>query len=205
MVTLGMKYTMVFKVSIPLLSSTATNTTERALSTAAPLRLYSLMVNTRQALLDSTFTASTTTSGIKTLLTSPNHILSSLFPMALRSERGLHGTKSVSDIFRKLYHSPLPLALLRDEIQQKKTTLTSFRTQQAATLGLLIKQAPQFTAADPTQQLQVTSLDQVAKGTTQCVKALTLCLRGSGNNNGLITSSAPTDIQAMIGKKRRVG
>jgi hypothetical protein len=163
------------------------------------------MVNTRQVLLDSTFTASSTTSGIKTLLTSSNHILASLFPMALRSEQGLHGAKSVSDIFRKLYHSPLPLALLRDEIQQKKATLTSFRTQQAATLGLLIKQAPQFTTY-PSQQLQVTSLDQVAKGTTQCVKALTLCLRGSGNNNDLGTSSAHKDLQTMIGKKKgRVG
>ncbi|KAI8336994.1 ATP synthase regulation protein NCA2-domain-containing protein [Chlamydoabsidia padenii] len=167
----------------------------------APHRLYSLVVKTRQMLLDTTFTSSSTTIGIKTLLTSSDHVLSGLFPLALRDRRSstlhplsAHSSKPLTEVFRKLYHSPLPLALIRDEIQQKKATLTSFRTQQSTTLGLLIKQAPRF---ESSSDLQVTSLDQLARGTSQCVKALTSCFRG--DSAGVRTSlNDNMNIQAMI-------
>ncbi|CAO3590763.1 unnamed protein product [Absidia cylindrospora] len=177
---------------------------------SAPSRLYSLAVNTRQMLLNSSFKVSSTGSGIKTLMTSSDHILGSLFPMALRntkrrptgsgsgSSHHLEGKKSLVHVFRKLYNVPLPLALIRDEIQQKRTTLRSFRTQQATTLGLLIKQAPRFDSADSDsginkQQQQSVSLDYVARGTSRCVLALTYCLLGGGDNNNTQSNTNNVD------------
>ncbi|ORZ14626.1 ATP synthase regulation protein NCA2-domain-containing protein [Absidia repens] len=87
---------------------------------------------------------------------------------------------SLIHVFRKLYNVPLPLALIHDEIQQKRTTLRSFRTQQATTLGLLIKQAPRFDSADndsgiSKQQQQSVSIDHVARDTIEeSSKAFTL-------------------------------
>jgi hypothetical protein len=205
----------------------------------APSRIYSLAVNTRQMLLDSSFTTSSTGLGIKTLLTSSDHILGSLFPMALRDTTtistirpgsGHHhrhhhhrGKQYLIHIFRKLYNAPLPLALIRDEIQQKRTALRSYRTQQATTLGLLIKQAPHFDISDSRrgnksdiieqQQQPSLSLDYVARGTTQCVMALTYCLLGDGNNTQSNTNNVDDDsnnyllqninVQATMGKRKK--
>ncbi|KAI8344536.1 ATP synthase regulation protein NCA2-domain-containing protein [Chlamydoabsidia padenii] len=108
---------------------------------------------------------------------------SNLFPMALRTNTTTttmtneRPGKTLVQVFRKLYHSPLPLALLHDEIQQKRFVLRSFRTYQATTLGLLIKQAPRLNSSgDDRWQTTDDKLGHVVRGTSQCIRALTSCL-----------------------------
>ncbi|KAI8098649.1 ATP synthase regulation protein NCA2-domain-containing protein [Halteromyces radiatus] len=196
----------------------------------APGRLYSLVMNTRQALLDTSITSDVTTSSIKNVLTSSDHILGSLFPMALRdanknrikqrqhsfSRYHGHPGKSLARVFRKLYSAPLPLALIRDEIQQKRIALRTFRTQQASILGLLIKMAPDFGSVldnrnvsndgflvQTDQQSQLVSLHYVARGTTQCVKALSSCLLGNNSDasaaaNRMDISPSPSSSSSSV-------
>ncbi|ORZ08969.1 ATP synthase regulation protein NCA2-domain-containing protein [Absidia repens] len=222
---------------------------------SAPVRLYHLIANTWQVFSDS---SSSPSFKIKNLITSSDHILSCLFPMALRdngSDSNIkqqrpsdgqqqqqqhhhylydysrthrhhlrHPGKSLVHVFRKLYNLPLPLALVRDEIQQKRTTLRLFRARQATTLGLLIKQVPHFveeslertnrrgsilgdgdsllsaataTSRAPTEEEQAVSLHQVACGTTQCVKALTSCLLG-GDGNHMQSITSLDDLQQRM-------
>jgi hypothetical protein len=171
----------------------------------APIRLYSLAQNTRRALLDTSFKTASTPFGVKALLTSSDHILSSLFPMAIRTERNEprhrhRPGKTLVQVFRKLYNSPLPVALIHDEIQQKRMALRSFRTYQATTLGLLIKQAPRFDDVSlPDGDLHSVSLTHVARGTNQCVMALTSCLLDPASGISSLLHRQDSDLQSTLG------
>lgn len=174
----------------------------------APIRLYSLAQNTRRVLLDTSFNKTASAPfGVRALLTSSDHILSSLFPMAIRNERNEprhthrhRPGKALVQVFRKLYNAPLPVALIHDEIQQKRMALRSFRTYQATTLGLLIKQAPRFDDASlPDGELQTVSLTHVARGTSQCVMALTSCLLDPASGISPLMHRQDSDFQSTLG------
>ncbi|KAI9301701.1 ATP synthase regulation protein NCA2-domain-containing protein [Cunninghamella echinulata] len=206
-----------------------------------PSRLYQLIENTRKVILDSAIstTASTTTTStamtstsmsnkMKILLTSPDHILGSLFPMTLqhknsnrhlKEKRKLSSSsslslkydpsKTIAHVIGKLYNTSLPLALIRDEIRQKRHCTRYYRSHQAATLGLLIKLAPNFdlpssprTSIELQQQNEgELSIQHVALGTIQCIKSLSSCLQGQSNilmNAFSINANQNTNMQLKI-------
>lgn len=261
METYGMKYIMVSKVSkiiivVITIMCTINNKISKGrvlkksrilifiLLLAVPSRLYQLIENTRKVILDSAIstTASTTTSAtamtttsmsnkMKILLTSPDHILGSLFPMTLqhkssnrhlREKRKLSSSsslslkydpsKTIAHVIGKLYNTSLPLALIRDEIRQKRHCTRYYRSHQAATLGLLIKLAPNFdlpsssrTSSIELQQQngEELSIQHVALGTIQCIKSLSSCLQGQSNilmNAFSINANQNTNMQLKIGK-----
>ncbi|ORX53628.1 NCA2-domain-containing protein [Hesseltinella vesiculosa] len=107
-----------------------------------------------------------------------DHWVGGMFPMMTHhpdgAERRLSVTtlktpsKALAQVFRHMYHMPLPLALLRDEIQQKRLHVQSLRKHQAKLLGLLIKVAP----ANNCATLQ--SMDHAVLNAHQCLQALTI-------------------------------
>ncbi|KAF7721550.1 Nuclear control of ATPase protein 2 [Apophysomyces ossiformis] len=103
----------------------------------SPWRLASLAVNTVHKV-------STTQIGIKSLLTSQEHIWSNLFPVYAHEQRRAR-LSPFGLINVTMKHRPLYLHMIHDEIDQKKTMLRKFREQQAARLGLLIKMMPRLT------------------------------------------------------------
>ncbi|CAO3650213.1 unnamed protein product [Cunninghamella blakesleeana] len=100
-------------------------------------------------------------------------------------------SKTIAHVIGKLYNTSLPLALIRDEIRQKRQYTRYYRTHQAATLGLLIKLAPNFDSASlssassieklNSSQQQELSVHHVALSTIQCIKSLSSCLQDQSN------------------------
>ncbi|KAI9028196.1 ATP synthase regulation protein NCA2-domain-containing protein [Phycomyces nitens] len=106
----------------------------------APARIGQLAVNTLQQV-------RTSQVGIKSVLSSQTHILSSLFPVHAKAWTK-ESVRSPIQFLSEMSRRPLILQLIRDEIGQKKKNLEYFRSQQAARLGLLIKMTPQFTGGE---------------------------------------------------------
>ncbi|KAI9266830.1 ATP synthase regulation protein NCA2-domain-containing protein [Phascolomyces articulosus] len=114
----------------------------------APVRAVSLATRTIN-------TMRTTQLGLGSVLQSPDHIISSLFPNRARTKSAIrHSLELFSP------HRPLLAQLIHEEIGHKKKMLESLRTQQATRLGLLMKMTPQFT------------VDRIPQDTERCVKLM---------------------------------
>ncbi|KAG0165135.1 Nuclear control of ATPase protein 2 [Apophysomyces sp. BC1034] len=118
----------------------------------APARLASLAI-------DTVHKVSTTKIGIKSLLTSREHIWSNLFPVYAHDQRRAR-LSPLGLINTTMAHRPLYFHMIHDEIGQKKAALRKFREQQAARLGLLIKMTPQLASG---QGFMITMANESAK------------------------------------------
>ncbi|KAL0093120.1 ATP synthase regulation protein NCA2-domain-containing protein [Phycomyces blakesleeanus] len=132
----------------------------------APARIGQLAVNTLQQ-------ARTSQVGIKSVLSSQKHIISSLFPVHAKAWTKEKMHRSPIQFLSEMSRRPLILQLIRDEIGQKKKNLEYFRSQQAARLGLLIKMTPQFTSDEANETNDSTTFEStISYQTSRCVELI---------------------------------
>jgi nuclear-control-of-ATPase protein 2 len=121
-----------------------------AILKVAPTRIYHLIKNTANSVRNS----STVIEEVKSLFSSSDYVLTQLFPIHTRSKAASSANFKQNRIqpFNALkfftlssYHNrPLILEIIRDEIDLKKKSLQKFRSEQAASVGVLLLTPPQF-------------------------------------------------------------
>lgn len=133
----------------------------------APVRIYSLFRNIVREL----YTNTIAVNDIKSLFTSSDYILSQLFPVHNRNNTQTTDKKSFH-VFKyfnlsSFHQRPLILEILRDEIYLKKKSLQQFRSEQAASLGVLLLTPPQFTYENSADLTKV-----ISKETKNCIEMM---------------------------------
>lgn len=114
----------------------------------APSRIYALLINTANNIRNT----ETPLKQVKSLFSSTDYILTQLFPIHSTTKNNAALKQSSVRPFNALkfftlstYHKrPLILEIIRDEVNLKKTSLQKFRSEQAASLGVLLLKPPQF-------------------------------------------------------------
>ncbi|KAI8644849.1 ATP synthase regulation protein NCA2-domain-containing protein [Parasitella parasitica] len=135
----------------------------------APHRIYSLLKNTVSQI----NTASSAVDQVKSLFTSSDYVLSQLFPIH-GSTVGKNKEKKQSlkpfNAFKffnlsSYHHRPLILEIISDEVSLKKKSLQQFRSEQAASLGVLLLTPPQFNS-------EADFATATAKETKNCIEVI---------------------------------
>lgn len=138
----------------------------------APSRVYSLLKNAVQQ----SKTSATAMNDMKSLFTSSDYVLSQLFPVhnkKLRSDQQQHfRVFNLSSFHRR----PWILEIIHDEISLKKKSLQQFRSQQAASLGVLLLTPPQFQ-----QESDFTAV--MSQETKQCIEMMKYVLDSTSEKN----------------------
>lgn len=134
----------------------------------SPVRIYSLFRNVLKQLHTNTIAIH----DIKSLFTSSDYILSQLFPVHNKSNAQISGKKSFN-VFKffnlsSFHQRPLFLEILRDEIYLKKTSLQQFRSEQAASLGILLLTPPKFKYESAAKDFS----QAISKETRNCIEMI---------------------------------
>ncbi|CAO3642350.1 unnamed protein product [Mucor hiemalis] len=114
----------------------------------APSRIYALLINTANNIRNT----ETPLKQVKSLFSSTDYILTQLFPIhsttknnAALKQSSVRPFNALKFLTLSTYHKrPLILEIIRDEVNLKKTSLQKFRSEQAASLGVLLLKPPQF-------------------------------------------------------------
>ncbi|KAL9554144.1 hypothetical protein MBANPS3_002944 [Mucor bainieri] len=138
----------------------------------APSRIFSLLKNTAKQISNT----SSAVDQVKSLFTSSDYVLSQLFPI---HSSGIHTDKVKAEKQQSLksfdafkffnlssyHHRPLILEIISSEVLLKKKSLQQFRSEQAASLGVLLLTPPQFNSQDD-------FASATAKETKSCIEVI---------------------------------
>ncbi|KAK4512389.1 uncharacterized protein ATC70_003087 [Mucor velutinosus] len=152
----------------------------------APSRIYSLLKNTAKQISNT----SSVVDQAKSLFTSSDYVLSQLFPV---HNNGIYNDKSKAEKQPSLksfnafnafkffnlssyHHRPLILEIISSEVCLKKKTLQQFRSEQAASLGVLLLTPPQFDSQDD-------FASATAKETKNCIEVIKYVLGSASGDS----------------------
>ncbi|GAN08581.1 ATP synthase regulation protein NCA2 [Mucor ambiguus] len=149
----------------------------------APSRIYSLLKNTTKQISN----ASSAVDQVKSLFTSSDYVLSQLFPI---HNSGIHNDKVKAEKQQSLksfnafkffnlssYHRrPLILEIISSEVLLKRKSLQQFRSEQAASLGVLLLTPPQFNSQDD-------FASATAKETKSCIEVIKYVMGSAYDNS----------------------
>ncbi|CEP10749.1 hypothetical protein [Parasitella parasitica] len=135
----------------------------------APCRIYSLLRNT----ISQINSTSSAVDQVKSLFTSSDYVLSQLFPIhnstAGKNKGKTQPFKSFNAFkffnLSSYHHRPLLLEIISDEVNVKKKSLQQYRSEQAATLGVLLLTPPQFNS-------EADFATTTAKETKNCIEVI---------------------------------
>lgn len=136
---------------------------------------------------------STAVEQVKSLFTSSDYVLSQLFPIHNRSiSKEKNQTKKQPfknfNAFKyfnlsSYHHRPLILEIISDEVNLKKKSLQKFRSEQAASLGVLLLTPPQF-------ESDIDFASATAKETKNCIEVIKYVMGSSPDDNENIEKNA---------------
>jgi nuclear-control-of-ATPase protein 2 len=136
---------------------------------------------------------STAVEQVKSLFTSSDYVLSQLFPIHNRSiNKEKNQTKKqpfkTFNAFKyfnlsSYHHRPLILEIISDEVNLKKKSLQKFRSEQAASLGVLLLTPPQF-------ESDIDFASATAKETKNCIEVIKYVMGSSPDDNENIEKNA---------------
>ncbi|KAI9268395.1 ATP synthase regulation protein NCA2-domain-containing protein [Helicostylum pulchrum] len=137
----------------------------------APSRIYYLLKNTAQNITGT----STAVQQVKSLFSSSDYVLSQLFPIhASIKPTNTYASNKVKPFsalnfftLSSFHNRPLILEIIRHEVALKKRSLQQLRSQQAASLGVLLLTPPQFNQEQ--DDFAVSMADQT-KGCIEMIK-----------------------------------
>ncbi|KAG2234461.1 hypothetical protein INT48_004840 [Thamnidium elegans] len=137
----------------------------------APSRIYYLLKNTAQNITGT----STAVQQIKSFFSSSDYVLSQLFPIHASIKPTSNYVSNKTEPFSALnfftlssfHNRPLILEIIRHEVALKKRSLQQLRSQQAASLGVLLLTPPQF---DQGQADFAVSMADQTKGCIEMIK-----------------------------------
>lgn len=138
----------------------------------APSRIYLLLRNT----VSNIHNTSTAIQEVKSLISSSDYVLAQLFPIHSTARASTNSyTLNKNQPFNALkfftlstfHNRPLVLEIIRAEVELKKKSLQKFRSEQAASLGVLLLTPPQF---DHEQGEFVNSMANQTKSCIEMIK-----------------------------------
>jgi nuclear-control-of-ATPase protein 2 len=140
----------------------------------APGRVYALLKNAANTIRHS----STTVQEVKSLFSSSDYVLTQLFPIhtSFSASKANTFSKNKAQPFNALnfftlssYHNrPLILEIIRDEVNLKKKALQRLRSEQAASLGVLVLTPPQFSKEEQEGEFVTSTASQ----TRSCIEMI---------------------------------
>lgn len=118
---------------------------------------------------------------MKSLFTSSDYILSQLFPIHNEKLQSPSKSLRVFNFFKpsSFHRRPLFLQIISDEIALRKRSLQQFRSQQAASLGVLLLTPPQFDY----ESSEANFTQIISKETKQCVEMIKYVLEPINEKN----------------------
>ncbi|EPB83757.1 hypothetical protein HMPREF1544_09498 [Mucor circinelloides 1006PhL] len=150
----------------------------------APSRIYSLLKNTAKQISNT----SSAVDQVRSLFTSSDYVLSQLFPIH-NSSGGVHSVKTKAakqsltsfNAFKffnlsSYHHRPLILEIISNEVHLKKKSLQQFRSEQAASLGVLLLTPFQFDSQDD-------FASATAKETKNCIEVIKYVMGSSSQDS----------------------